>query len=191
MIREEMQQQAPVPGAEAQPPEQEVPEEESNVAPEEQEIYDTVVVTAHAYLYSPGSAKMVVDKLKTQSKEKSLGFAIGHTCAMILLSIKGARAKQGMEPISADVMFAAGQEVLAEIMTIADKAGLAKEDDVELFKVAAFEAAKAYGDSELKSGDVTPEMQQEAKQEIDAVRSMVPGEKRGLIGGGMEEKVDG
>lgn len=163
--------------------------DESNVAPEEQELYDVVVVTAQAYLYSPGATKMVVEKIKSMEPEKGLPYAIGHTCAMILLSLKGAREKQKMPPIPGDVMYAAGAEVIAELLVIADRAGLAKEDDAELFKQAAFEAAKIYGETELKSGAVTPEDQQDAKGQIDRIKSeyaKMSGGKRGIIEQGME-----
>jgi hypothetical protein len=165
----EKQMQEEVPMDEEQAPQG---DEESNVSPEEQELYDTIVVTAHAYLYSPGATKMVVDKLQKQGQDEGgLPFAIGHTVAMILLSIKGARAKQKMPPVPPETMYAAGQEVLGEVLEIAEKAKLIESaEDPELFKQAAFEAAKAYGDSELKSGEITPEVQEDAKRTLASVR---------------------
>jgi hypothetical protein len=102
-------------------------EPKPNVSPEEQKQYDNVVVAALSFLYSNGATKMVVQKLRDESKPPgTIQKAIGHTCAMVLLSVKGSIEKAGGQ-VSKDVIFSAGQEVIAELMTIAASAGLVKD----------------------------------------------------------------
>ncbi|MGZ5581795.1 MAG: hypothetical protein ACXWG8_00325 [Usitatibacter sp.] len=159
-------------------------DEQSNVTPEEQQQYDTVVVAALSFLYADGATKMVVQKLKDESQGPGgLAKAIGHTCAMILISVKRALAQKGKQ-VPPDVMFGAGKEVIAEIITIAEKAGLAKQGDEQLLKTSAFEAVKAYGDAELQSGELGPQQRQEAQQEMAQLKGGAP--QSGLVNGAIQ-----
>lgn len=174
--------------AEALPQEGDDPEEEGvDASPEEQEMYDVLVVTALTYLFMPGATDMVVEKLERQSKEEGgIAFAIGHTVAMVLLAVKGAREKQGEPEIPGDIVVEAGREILAEVLNIAEKAGLIESiEDPELFKMAAFEAAKAYGDTELQVNPPTPEEKMEAQR---AYADATAGKAPGAINGAMQEE---
>jgi hypothetical protein len=156
-------------------------DEPSNVTPQEQEQYDTIVVAALSFLYADGATKMVVQKLKDEaSGNGGLAQAIGHTCAMILRSIKRALAQQNKQ-VPPDIMFHAGAEVIAEIITIAEHAGLAKEGDEALLRDAAFRAVKTYGDIELQTGELGPQQRQGAQQEMAQLKGMVPQKKQGLV----------
>ena len=83
---------------------------------------------------------------------------------MILRAAVGGMEQRGVQP-SEDVTFAAGQEVLAELVELAVAIKLVPEEQEEkLFHDSAFEAVKAYGEAEQESGEITPEARQEAQQ---------------------------
>jgi hypothetical protein len=204
MIQQQMKDakaQAPTEQPDEQEPDQQEPQakddapeygddQPTNVSPEEQKQYDATVVAAMSFLYSKGSTKMVVQKLSDESKPPgSLAKAVGHTAAMILLSIKRAVGKKGGQ-LSKDVIFAAGQEVIAEILTIAENAGLGKADDMELVKNSMFEAVKAYGDAELRSGELGKDERAQAQREYAQLRGDSQGASPGLVNGAAQAPQD-
>jgi hypothetical protein len=166
------------------------PTSRPNVSPEEQKQYDNVVVAALSFIYSNGATKMVVQKLTDESKPPgSIQKAIGHTTAMILLSVNGSIEKRGGQ-VSKDVIFAAGQEVIAELLTIAENAGLGKADDMELVKNSMFEAVKAYGDAELRSGELGKDERAQAQREYAQLRGDSQGASPGLVNGAAQAPQD-
>jgi hypothetical protein len=176
------------------PPEDGEEEEAGNVSPEEQDMYDTVMVAALAQIYSDQTFPTVVEKLKSQKEE--IGAGIGHTAAMILMSIKGAAEQQGKQ-IPDDVLFGAGQEVVAELIQVAIDAKLMDEAQTDdILQQAMLEGMKVFGQSEIDSGQVTPEMQAQAKADLAQVQAEqggVPGQASapqpkpaGIVAGGMQ-----
>lgn len=158
-----------------------------NVTPEEQAQYDTVVVAGLSFLYNDtGGAKAAVQKLKSEVEGGgTLARAIGHTVAMILISVNRAVKKKGGE-VPKDVMFAAGQEVLAALIELAEEAGLTKgEDPDKLLKNSAFEAVQFYGNSMLQTGELTDQDRAEAQAEVQQIKKQQPAapqpEKPGIV----------
>lgn len=147
-------------------------EEQSNVTPEEQGAYDTVVKAALSMIYvEDGSFSAIVEKIKGESDKNGLAYGIGHTAAMILRSITEGAKQQGRE-VPEDVLLPAGQEVVAELVEVAVKAGLAKEADQEkLFSEAVMNGVQEYGKAALSAGEITPEQQAQAKSEFDALKN--------------------
>jgi hypothetical protein len=136
-------------------------EGEANVSPEEQAIYETVVIAAQAMIYGKGTRDAIVQKLKLEANRPEVG--IGHTAAMIAMSIRGGAQKEGKD-IPDDVLFAAGQEIVADLVEVAIAAGIVKEaDKEEVFKKSVFEGLRTFGESEKMQGQITPQVQQEAR----------------------------
>jgi hypothetical protein len=164
-------------------------EEGSNVSPEEQQIYDTVVIAANSIIYGDESAKVVLQKLEAEQGSPKI---IGHTAAMIALSIQGGAEKQGKQ-IPPDVLFAAGQEIVANLVELCIAKGLVKEaDEQEVFKQSVFEGLKAFGDYEKNSGAITPEVQQQARAELEQTvaagkQAQPPGGHGGAVARAMDK----
>ena len=152
---------------------QEGSEEDSpNVSPDEQAAYDTVVKAALSMIYvEDGSFSAIVEKIKGEADKNGLAYGIGHTAAMILRSITEGAKQQGRE-VPEDVLLPAGQEVVAELVEVAVKAGLASEADQEkLFSEAVMNGVQEYGKAAMNAGEVTPDQQAQAKSEFDALKN--------------------
>lgn len=140
-------------------------EESPNVTPEEQRLYDTVVLAAQSLIYADVSRKMVVQKLRDEGRENP-AFAIGHTAAMLMLSIRGNAEDQGVE-IPDDILLAAGQEIVADLLDIAQAARLVtKADRDKVYEQAVLEGVRAFGEDELRNKRITPELQSKAKAQM-------------------------
>lgn len=93
-------------------------------APQMQALYDKVMITARKVIYGTSPQddqrfEVLVQKLKGAKGE--IGDVIGQTVAVILTNVGGAAQKQGM-PVPPQVLFAAGRELVAEIIHIAQSA---------------------------------------------------------------------
>lgn len=154
-------------------------EGESNVSPEEQAQYDIVITAARGILFGEATFKVVMDKLSGGKAE--IGKTIGHTAAMVITSIKGGVEKQGRE-VPGDILFHAGEEVVADLIEMAVAAKLMQEADSErVTKEALFEGLKVFGEGEIAKG-VTPEKRAAAQQEV----SEADAQSKGLINSKME-----
>jgi hypothetical protein len=173
---------------------------DSQVSPEEQKMYDTFTVACLSQMYDPDAAKMIVEKLKNEGPDH-LPFAIGHTAAMIALSVVRAAKQQGQD-IPNDIVLEGGKEVVAELINIAERAKLVtfKDDDerAKYARAVMFEAVKAFGDGMLKSGTATPEEQAQYKQDYASMRQEAYGDQPpeqqqqppqggGIINGAMQQ----
>lgn len=140
-------------------------EEQPNVSPEEQAQYDRVIIEAQGLMYTENGIKTIVQKL-TSMKDR-LPLAIGHTAAMLIKSVSGGLKKAG-QPVEGDVLFAAGQEIVADLIEIAQAAKLVPEgeDPEVLMQQSLFEGLKVYGDTEM-AGGVDPKAQAEARAQLD------------------------
>lgn len=142
-------------------------DEQSNVSKQEQDQYDVVTIAALSALYQPGAAKIVAKKL--EDEKDRMPFAVGHTAAMTLLSVKRALKERGAVPPK-EVMFHAGQEVIAAVIEIGVEAGLIPREGIDkLAQEAAFEAIRVYGSTELQTGELTPEDRAEAQKEYEGM----------------------
>lgn len=146
--------------------------EQPNVSPEEQKVYDTVVTGALNQIYSDSGFPAVIQKL--QNFKDRPAYAIGHTAAMILMSAKNSAQKSG-KTIPDDVLFAAGQEVVGDLAKIAQGVGIIPPDQAEsIIEPAFYEGMKVWGQSMQDKGEITPEMQQGAKDELAASGHQLP-----------------
>jgi hypothetical protein len=165
----------PVPGEEPMVDESgEEGEEAPNVTPEEQEDYDHIVVASKELMFSRLTRRALAQKLATESKKSGLGFAIGHTVAMVIRSVSEAAKREG-HPVSDDVLFAAGQEVVADLVEFAIANGIAKESEAEnLLRESAMQAINVYGDIQRRAGEITPEDQQQARADMAQLQGSGP-----------------
>lgn len=153
------------PGEGADPGEEAEDDEPSNVSPEEQALYDATVLAANAMIYGAETGKLVVQRIR---EEKGSARGIGHIAAMLMMSVREGAKKQGRE-IPDDVLFAAGQEVVANLVQIAVAAGLASEaTEQELFQQAIFEGLKVFGEHEANAGELTLEKRNKAAADLQA-----------------------
>lgn len=133
----------------------------ANASPQEQAMYNAFVIAAETLIFQPPYRDATLQKLKDEAANPALG--IGHTAAMIALSIQGGAKKEGQD-IPDDVMYAGGQEVVADLLEVAIAAGIVKQADRDkVYKEAVFQGLKAFGDHEKMSGQLTPQVQQQAK----------------------------
>jgi hypothetical protein len=165
-------------------------EEQSNASPEEQEQYDMVMTAALSMIYGDQSLPTVVEKLASDKEE--LGKAIGHTAAMILMSIKGGVERQGRE-VSGDILFNAGQEVVSELIEVAISSKLMDESQTDqILEQALTEGMRVFGEAELKSPNAA-QKQAAAKQEMAGMQGGQPqgaqpqgAQPQGIIAGVMQ-----
>lgn len=138
------------------------------VSPEEQAQYNNIVVNAMSMMYSnPDMAGMIAQRLKSDAENFGIANAIGQQTANIMLSVVRAMKKTGEEP-DPDVVQNAGMEILAEVFEIAERTGQVPRGQEDKIKQdAVYEGTRYYGDKMLKSGEITPEMQQQARQAVE------------------------
>jgi len=135
-------------------------EEPANVTPEEQKMYDTVVVKAMQLLYDPQRLPVILDKLKANTD--NISGEIGHSAAMTMMTIYRTVQNSDQE-IPEDVLYAAGQEIVSQIVDIAEAAGLVHENGAEkVAEAALYEGLRIWGQSMGQHGDITDAKQQEA-----------------------------
>ncbi len=138
--------------------------EQPNVSPEEQKQYDVVVTAAMKIMYDKGRLQTIVQKLD-QGKD-NLSQAIGHTAAMILMSVRSSVQKQG-RTIPDDIVFAVGEDVVAQLCDIAVASKIIKQEQVEAIANAAmFEGVRAWGSAMAKNGDITPDVKRAAQEDM-------------------------
>jgi hypothetical protein len=155
----------------AEQPETEKPE--GNVTPEEQKMYDGVMVAARKVLFGDAEDdtrfKMVLQRLAAAKQGNELPQAIGSMAAVVMANIQGAAEKKGRE-IPGDVLFHAGDEVVDDIINIAVAGKLIDERQrMDVKPQALFEGLKAFGEDEMRQGKLTPDKQAAAKQELPEI----------------------
>ena len=140
-------------------------DEQPNVSPEEQKMYDTVVTMALNQIYEESSFHQVVDKLKASQANISQG--IGHTGAMIMKSIKGGIEKDG-GTVPDDVLFAAAGEVIGQLcdISIGIKA-MAPEQEKDVSEAALYEGMRIWGNEMQQTGGIDNGVQAQAKADLD------------------------
>ncbi len=142
--------------------------EQPNVSPEEQKQYDVVVTAAMKVMYDKGRLQTIVQKLD-QGKD-NLSQAIGHTAAMILMSVRSSVQQQG-RAIPDDIVYAVGQDIVGQLCDIAVAAKIITQDKVETVANAAlFEGVRAWGQAMTKNGDVTPDVKAASQKDMQEVQ---------------------
>lgn len=139
------------------------------VSPQEQAQYNDVVSGGMSILYSdPNHAATIAKNIANEAKTKGLAVAMGQQTALIMLAVVRGLKQKGADP-DPDVVQHAGMEILAEIYEICERTSQIPEGQEEQIKQdAMYEGTRFYGDRMLKSGEITPEMQQQARQAVEA-----------------------
>lgn len=132
--------------------------------PDEQHWHDQLLLNAHKLMYSKTGFATMLKKMADGKDD--IGASIGHTLAMLLLSIqKSAQAKQAKIPD--DVVLDVGLELLGDFMQIATASGMVKEKFVkEATARATFTAFKAYGEANLGGGQYSADDITNAQQAL-------------------------
>jgi hypothetical protein len=112
-------------------PDQAQPGEDSNVSPEEQQIYDTVMAKAGDIIYGKGKVMpQIVDALKPArepAKDPAAGnpavLALANTATQIVSKLD-ASSKEAGQQIPDDVLYHAGSEIVGMLAEVAEAAGI-------------------------------------------------------------------
>lgn len=123
-----------------------------NVTPEEQKMYDAVMLAARTNIYGDAKDdtrfKMVVQRL--MQGRQDLASNVGGIAAVTMLNIAGSAQKQGKQ-VPGDVLLHAGDELVDDLLEIAEKAGLSKPaQHDELKKQAMFDGIKLFAQDQQK-----------------------------------------
>lgn len=152
--------------------------------PQEQQQYNDIVTAGLSMIYSnPDNARNIATKLQEDAKAKGgIANAIGQQAATIMLSVVRGLKKQGAMP-DPDVVLNAGTEVLSEIFEIAERTGQVPQGQSEqIMQDAMYEGTRYYGEQEQKAGEITPEMQAQARQAVEADIQRTQGKRQPMQG---------
>lgn len=151
---------------EAMPEDDDMMTGEEPATEEEQAMYELVVARAMKFAYGAGKDQV----LKTLSSGENPADGIGRAASTIVRAIKQS-ADQAGKPISDDILFHAGIEIVEDLAEFGSKSGIFQyrdeAEEQEQTELALFYAMKYYGEEALASGDITPEDQEAARRAID------------------------
>lgn len=140
------------------------PEEEPNVSPEEQAIYDTVVNNALTFIHGEESSQSVMNILNDKSVPPEQN--VGKVVAQITKALQQSAEASGQE-IPGDVLFHAGAEIAEEVVSLAVGAGIVGEDQAEdVLQKGFMTAVDLFGQASLQDGSITPEKMEQAKTQM-------------------------
>lgn len=145
----------------------EVADDESEQAtPEEQEDYDLLTVRARKIIYGQGKENI----LQMLGSSETPAQGMGQVGAMIMKSLIQSAKKSGRE-ISPDAAFEASADIALDLNDLAKANGVfqydSPEDEESEVADAILWGVKFYGDGMVRDGEITPELQQAAQQEVD------------------------
>lgn len=152
--------------------------------PQEQQQYNDIVTAGLSMIYSnPDNARNIAMKLQEDAQAKGgIANAIGQQAATIMLSVVRGLKKQGAMP-DPDVVLNAGTEVLSEIFEIAERTGQVPQGQSEqIMQDAMYEGTRYFGEQEQKAGEITPEMQAQARQAVEADIQRTQGKRQPMQG---------
>lgn len=140
------------------------PEEDPNVSPDEQAIYDTVVNNALSFIHGEESSQSVMNILNDKSVPPEQ--SIGKVVAQIAKALQQSAEASGQE-IPGDVLFHAGAEIAEEVVSLAVDAGIVGEDQAEdILQKGFMTAVDMFGQASLEDGSITPEKMEQAKTQM-------------------------
>lgn len=150
------QQQAPTgPGPTAQPLAGSAPavsaqaggEEQPNVTPDEQRVYDQFVDNAFSAIYDDKSLPQVIESLAGDGNPVD---GLANTAVSIVVRVQDS-AEQAGQAIPPDVVFNAGVEILENLADLAGKAGV-HEFTAQEIEGATFQAMDIYREMKGRDG---------------------------------------
>lgn len=107
--------------------------EQPNVSPEEQAAYDSVVTHAMNMIYGDRTFPQIMKMIQSAGDPAE---GVAQAAVMILSRIYESSRKQG-QPLSDDVLMAAGEEVIGLLFELVEETGLGESDDDAVFKATA------------------------------------------------------
>ena len=141
-------------------------DEKPNVTPEEQAMYDATMTAALNWMYDPGRFQALLRKLAMG--RDNISKEIGHTAYVCMKTIQLSVQKQNKD-VPADVLYAAAQEVVSDLCTIAVGAKIMKQDLFKtVYEAAVFEGLRLWGIDMKNEGKISPELQAQSQQELAA-----------------------
>ena len=122
-------------------------EEQPNVSPEEQKLYDQFVDNALSVIYDDKSLPSIIESLKGDGNPVD---GLANTAVGVVIRVQDSAEKAGQE-IPPDVVFHAGTEILEDLAELAGKAGV-HEFTPEEIEGAAFQAMDLYREMKGRDG---------------------------------------
>lgn len=152
-----------------------VPGQKPNVSPEEQKQYASVVEAGRSLYLAKTAQDALLQKLRAGGYQ-NIGKSIGHTVAMIALSVLRAAKSQG-SVLELDMLEQAAREWLAELIEIAEAAKLSwpKNRD-QIINQAYAVALPAFGNGMKDAGLITPQDRQMAQAHLKELLPQTQGE---------------
>ena len=147
-------------------PEAEVNENGEEVPTEEEQFdYDMLTIRAQKIMFGKGKDKILTQLGTAQVPAKGLG----KVASMIIKSLMDS-AKQAGKDIDPNTALHAGAEVIEDLSALAKANGVyeydSEEEELKQMNDSLLWAVKFYGDGMIKAGEITPEMQQMAKEQV-------------------------
>lgn len=148
-------------------PEPETDDEGNELATEEEQLdYDLLTVRARKMMFGKGKEKI----LKMLGTSESPAHGIGKVGSMLIKSLMESSKQAGRE-IGGDVAINAAAEIVNDLNDLGKANNIFKydspEDEEKELADAMLYGVKFYGDGMLAAGEITPEMQKIAKQEVE------------------------
>ncbi len=138
-------QGAPAPVGGAAAPAQGGGGEQPNVSPAEQQIYEQFVNNAFSAIYDEKSLPSIIESLKGDGNPVE---GLANTAVGVVVRVQDS-AEQSGQALGEEVVFSAGTEILEDLASLSEKAGIHEFTPEEL-EAAMFQAMDRY--RELKGG---------------------------------------
>jgi hypothetical protein len=171
----------------AMPVEQE-DDEGVDASPEEQMDFDLLTVRARKMIFGKGRENL----LKALGSSETPGKGIGRAGATILKSLIAA-AKDAGRVISPDAAVNAGTEIAQDLIDLAKANKVfefdSPEDEQKELEAAMLWGVKYFGDGSIASGEITPDMQAQAKKTVQAglAAEQAQGPQKKPVAAGVEQ----
>ena len=137
----------PLAGASPAAPEQVSGEEQPNVTPEEQAMYDEFVDNAFSVIYDEKSLPQIIESLKGDGDPVE---GLANTAVSVIARVQDS-AEQAGQPLPPDVVFNAGVEILENLADLAGKAGVHEYTPQEI-EGGTFRAMDIYREMKGRDG---------------------------------------
>jgi hypothetical protein len=160
-------------------------EDNSNVTPEEQQQYDQFVNNCYRVIYTPNMRVTILKRLAATGKPID---DLANTSVMVVQRVEQS-AKQAGQPVSPDVVYHGGLEVLQDLATYAEKAKIHTYTEQETTG-AWYRALDLYRQMGEASGQIDPApLKQEfgqiaAASKDGTLNQMLPGIDAAAAAGG-------
>lgn len=138
-------------------------EEQPNVSPEEQKMYDVFVENGMQLLYDE---KVMPQILQSIQATEDPAEGLGNATATLIIRLDDSAQKAGQE-VSGDVKLHAAKELLEQMAELAEEAGVHEYSEGEM-ESAFYFALDAYRTTRQAEGKLNPEEFQGDMQEIQA-----------------------